>query len=74
MPAGEKFQVPEAEVAKLRRSMGLSPVFKMVDTCAAEFPGDSVFLFYLCPENESIPTDRPKVLILGSGPNRIGQY
>ena len=70
----KKFQVPEAEVAKLRRSMGLRPVFKMVDTCAAEFPSETPYFYSTyAQENESIPTDRPKVLILGSGPNRIGQ-
>ena len=70
----KKFQVPETEVAKLRRSMGLRPVFKMVDTCAAEFPSETPYFYSTyAQENESIPTDRPKVLILGSGPNRIGQ-
>ncbi len=70
----KKFQVPEAEVAKLRRSMGLRPVFKMVDTCAAEFSSETPYFYSTyAQENESIPTDRPKVLILGSGPNRIGQ-
>ena len=70
----KKFQVPEAEVAELRRSQGLRPVFKMVDTCAAEFPSETPYFYSTyAQENESIPTGRPKVLILGSGPNRIGQ-
>ena len=70
----KKFQVSEAEVTKLRKSEGLRPVFKMVDTCAAEFPSETPYFYSTyAQENESVPTDRPKVLILGSGPNRIGQ-
>ncbi|MEM7048436.1 MAG: carbamoyl-phosphate synthase large subunit [Acidobacteriota bacterium] len=53
---------------------GIRRVFKRVDTCAAEFPATTPYLYStLGDECESNPTDRPKVLILGSGPNRIGQ-
>ncbi len=66
--------MPEAEVRALRHSLGIRPVFKMVDTCAGEFPSATPYL-YSCydEENESIPDGRPTVIILGSGPNRIGQ-
>jgi carbamoyl-phosphate synthase large subunit len=64
----------EAEVRAIRHKQGIRPVFKMVDTCAGEFPSATPYL-YSCydEENESIPDGRPTVIILGSGPNRIGQ-
>ncbi len=64
----------EAEVRAIRHQHGIRPVFKMVDTCAGEFPSATPYL-YSCydEENESIPDGRPTVIILGSGPNRIGQ-
>ncbi|OFW98351.1 MAG: carbamoyl phosphate synthase large subunit [Alphaproteobacteria bacterium RIFCSPHIGHO2_12_FULL_66_14] len=69
-----------AEVADLRRSLGVRPVFKRIDTCAAEFESHTPYL-YSCYEGdgerpaecEAEPTDRRKVIILGGGPNRIGQ-
>ena len=69
-----------AEVAKRRRALGVRPVFKRIDTCAAEFASRTPYL-YSCYEGdglhpaecESEPTDRRKVIILGGGPNRIGQ-
>ncbi len=64
----------EYDIRDLRREMGVSPSFKIVDTCAAEF--DSFTPYYYStydPENESIPTQNQKVIILGGGPNRIGQ-
>ncbi|BBY66543.1 carbamoyl-phosphate synthase large subunit [Mycolicibacterium helvum] len=69
----------EAGVRALRRRLGIHPVFKTVDTCAAEFEAKTPYhysSYELDPaaETEVAPqTDRPKVLILGSGPNRIGQ-
>jgi carbamoyl-phosphate synthase large subunit len=71
---------PEPEVAAKRRAMGLRPVYKRVDTCAAEFPSPTPYM-YGCyegdvpgeAENEAEVTGRQKVLILGGGPNRIGQ-
>ncbi|HVH81744.1 MAG TPA: carbamoyl-phosphate synthase large subunit, partial [Stellaceae bacterium] len=70
----------EAEVAKKRRQLGLAPVYKRVDTCAAEFASQTPYLYSAYegdglnpPECEADPSDRRKVVILGGGPNRIGQ-
>lgn len=66
--------VSEYEVRDKRKEMGLKPVFKIVDTCAAEFPAETPYYYSAYEgENESEVTDKKKVLILGSGPNRIGQ-
>jgi len=61
-------------VRELREKNGVMPVFKLVDTCAAEFESFTPYL-YSCydEEDEAVPTDRKKIIILGSGPNRIGQ-
>jgi len=61
-------------VRKLRAKLGVKPVFKLVDTCAAEFESYTPYL-YSCydEEDEAAPTARRKIIILGSGPNRIGQ-
>jgi carbamoyl-phosphate synthase large subunit len=63
-----------AEVRALRKKLGVMPVFKLVDTCAAEFESFTPYL-YSCydEEDEAPPTKRKKIMILGSGPNRIGQ-
>jgi carbamoyl-phosphate synthase large subunit len=63
-----------AEVRELRTKLGVKPVFKMVDTCAGEFESFTPYL-YSCydEEDEAAPTARKKIIILGSGPNRIGQ-
>ncbi len=64
----------EAEVRKQRASAGVRPVFKRVDTCAAEFEAFTPYLYSTYEdEDESAPTDRDKIVILGGGPNRIGQ-
>ncbi len=64
----------EAEVAAQREAMDLHAVFKRVDTCAAEFDANTPYLYSSYEdEDETRPDDRQKVLILGSGPNRIGQ-
>jgi carbamoyl-phosphate synthase large subunit len=64
----------EAEVRNDRRSKGVRPVYKRVDTCAAEFEATTPYLYSTYEqENEAQPTRRRKVMILGSGPNRIGQ-
>ena len=68
----------EAEVAALRRKLGVTPVFKRVDTCAAEFESRTPYMystyeFGAQAECEAQPQDRTKVMILGGGPNRIGQ-
>ena len=66
--------VSEDEIRTLRHEFGLRPVFKTVDTCAGEFPAATPYLYSTYEtENESVRTDRRKVVILGSGPNRIGQ-
>ncbi|MDR1359308.1 MAG: carbamoyl-phosphate synthase large subunit, partial [Coriobacteriales bacterium] len=66
--------VTEDEVRALRRELGVVPVFKMVDTCAAEFASSTNY-YYKCYEDtgETRPCTKPKVMILGAGPNRIGQ-
>jgi carbamoyl-phosphate synthase large subunit len=64
----------EAEVRALRQRHGVVATFKTVDTCAAEFEAYTPYLYSTYEdEDEAPPTDRPKVVILGSGPNRIGQ-
>ncbi|MFA7381801.1 MAG: carbamoyl-phosphate synthase large subunit [Bacteroidia bacterium] len=64
----------EDEVYERRKSMGIRRVYKIVDTCAAEFPSPTNYFYSTFDgENESIATDRKKIIVLGSGPNRIGQ-
>ena len=64
----------EAEVAGRRESLGLRPTYKRVDTCAGEFQAETPYLYGTWEScNEAEPTDRPKAIVLGSGPNRIGQ-
>ncbi|MEX2586161.1 MAG: carbamoyl-phosphate synthase large subunit [Balneolaceae bacterium] len=66
--------VTEDDVRDHRLKLGLKPVFKLVDTCAGEFPAETPYYYSTYDgENESEVSDRKKVLILGSGPNRIGQ-
>jgi carbamoyl-phosphate synthase large subunit len=65
---------PEKDLAAWRTREGLRRVYKRVDTCAAEFPATTPYLYSTFgQEDESEPDDRRKVVILGSGPNRIGQ-
>lgn len=67
-------EVTESEVREKRKEFGLKPSFKVVDTCAAEFPAETPYYYSAYEgENESEITDKKKVMILGSGPNRIGQ-
>ena len=64
----------ESEVHLKRRAMGINRVYKLVDTCAAEFEAKTPYFYSTFDsENESIPSTRKKVIVLGSGPNRIGQ-
>ena len=64
----------EAEVRDLRHALGVRPVYKTVDTCAAEFAAQTPYHYSSYDEETEVaPTDRDKVIILGSGPNRIGQ-
>ena len=72
--------VPEGKVRNLRERLGVRPVFKRIDTCAAEFEALTPYMYSTyefatggTPECESAPSDRRKIAILGGGPNRIGQ-
>jgi carbamoyl-phosphate synthase large subunit len=72
--------VPETEVSALRKTLGVRPVFKRIDTCAAEFAAPTAYMystyappFGLAPACEARPEARPKIAVLGGGPNRIGQ-
>jgi len=65
---------PEVEVRNYRKAQGIWPVYKRVDTCGAEFESYTPYLYSTYEEEcEAQPTDRRKIMILGSGPNRIGQ-
>src|SRR4029078_107501 len=70
----------EADVTKKRHALGVRPVFKRIDTCAAEFASPTAYMYstYESPfagatVDESAPSDKKKVIILGGGPNRISQ-
>ena len=70
----------EAEVRAMRRALDVRPVFKRIDTCAAEFASPTAYMYSTyappfagAPASEARPSDRRKVIILGGGPNRIGQ-
>jgi carbamoyl-phosphate synthase large subunit len=69
----------EAEIGTLRGKLGVLPVYKRIDTCAAEFAAATPYMYstyeggFGTPMCESDPTDRKKIIILGGGPNRIGQ-
>jgi carbamoyl-phosphate synthase large subunit len=66
--------VKEDDVRTLRHSQKVFPVYKRVDTCAAEFATDTAYMYSSYDEEcESNPTDREKIMVLGGGPNRIGQ-
>lgn len=64
----------EAVMRKFRRTLGVKPVYKRVDTCAAEFSTSTAYM-YSCYEDEceARPSEREKIMVLGGGPNRIGQ-
>lgn len=69
-----RFEMTEEEVFKLRQQHQIQPVYKMVDTCAAEFESTTPYFYGTYEEeNESIVTDKEKIIVLGSGPIRIGQ-
>ncbi len=64
----------EKDVRERRKNLNITPVYKRVDTCGAEFESHTPYLYSTYEEeNEAEPTDRRKIMILGSGPNRIGQ-
>ncbi|MEZ5999107.1 MAG: carbamoyl-phosphate synthase large subunit [Hyphomonas sp.] len=79
---GQLTQKTEAWVRGYRHSLGVRPVYKRIDTCAAEFAAKTPYLYstyehpmfgQTAPDCEAMPSDREKVVILGGGPNRIGQ-
>ncbi|HOD28802.1 MAG TPA: carbamoyl-phosphate synthase large subunit [Syntrophales bacterium] len=71
---GELWGRGEAGIREWRFAEGVGPVYKLVDTCAAEFEAYTPYYYSTYePEDEARPSDRPKVAILGGGPNRIGQ-
>jgi len=66
--------VGEADVRAKRRELGVQPIFKRVDTCAAEFATSTAYMYSSYDEEcESNPSDRDKIMVIGGGPNRIGQ-
>jgi len=74
---GKLLESNQHEVRRARHALGVRPVYKRVDTCAAEFATQTAYM-YSCYENadgecEAEPTDRKKIMVLGGGPNRIGQ-
>lgn len=67
-------RIKEDEVTKQRKKLGITRTYKMVDTCAAEFEAKTPYFYSTFDTvNESIPSDKKKIIVLGSGPNRIGQ-
>ncbi|MEL6706044.1 MAG: carbamoyl-phosphate synthase large subunit [Bacteroidota bacterium] len=70
-----KDEVTDSDVREYRLALGLEPTYRVVDTCAGEFEAETPYFYstYDQGDNESIRSDRKKVVILGSGPNRIGQ-
>ncbi|MGO8979751.1 MAG: carbamoyl-phosphate synthase large subunit [Streptosporangiaceae bacterium] len=71
---GQLTQMSEARVRQLRRDLGVRPAYLTVDTCAGEFEARTPYLYSAYDMASEVPAgDRPKVIILGSGPNRIGQ-
>jgi carbamoyl-phosphate synthase large subunit len=67
-------ETSDAEVARRREELGIRPVYKRVDTCGAEFESFTPYLYSTYEdEDEAVPTAARKIMILGSGPNRIGQ-
>ncbi|MBP0049776.1 carbamoyl-phosphate synthase large subunit [Marinobacterium sp. AK62] len=66
--------VSEKQFRKHRQNLGVRPVFKRVDTCAAEFATDTAYMYSSYEEEcEANPSDREKIMVIGGGPNRIGQ-
>jgi carbamoyl-phosphate synthase large subunit len=67
-------RIEEEAVTNQRKKLGIIRTYKMVDTCAAEFEAQTPYFYSTFDkENESIPSDKKKIIVLGSGPNRIGQ-
>ena len=71
---GDIYEVSEEAIRECRSELGVETTFKTVDTCAAEFEAETPYYYSTCSsEDEVRPSDRPKIMILGGGPNRIGQ-
>ncbi len=71
---GQRWALTDKEVFKLRKEKGILPVYKMIDTCASEFESYVPYFYSTYEdENESIISDKKKIIVLGSGPIRIGQ-
>lgn len=74
MRLAQMLDVSELEVQKARHDLGIRPVFKRVDTCAAEFVSSTAYMYSTYEEEcEADASDRKKIMVLGGGPNRIGQ-
>jgi len=70
----ELLNVDEAKFRQRRIELGVTPVYRRVDTCAGEFPSSTAYMYSTYEEEcESRPSDREKIMVLGGGPNRIGQ-
>lgn len=70
----EIYDSTENEIREIRKKLGIEATYKTVDTCAAEFEAETPYYYSTCAsEDEVRPTDKPKIMILGGGPNRIGQ-
>ncbi len=66
--------VSETEIRKKRHQLDITPVYKRVDTCAAEFSSDTAYMYSSYDEEcEASPSDKEKIMVIGGGPNRIGQ-
>ena len=71
---GVLLNTEESKVRSLRQALDVRPVYRRVDTCAAEFPATSAYMYSTYEEEcEAQPSDRAKIMVLGGGPNRIGQ-
>ena len=74
MPGWQRWWVSETVLREHRHRLGVRPVYKRVDTCAAEFATTTAYLYSTYEEEcEAEPTDNSKIMVLGGGPNRIGQ-
>ena len=71
---GDIYEVSEEAIRECRKELGIEATFKTVDTCAAEFEAETPYYYSTCSsEDEVRPSDKRKIMILGGGPNRIGQ-
>ena len=74
MRLSQVLEIPELAVQSKRHELGIRPVYKRVDTCAAEFVSSTAYMYSTYEEEcEAEPSDKDKIMVLGGGPNRIGQ-